>query len=106
MVLNVSPGDIVRVEFTLTNTGSPVSGVAGDEFIMTPSFINAALTDSIVGSPILDILSGAMATDESRVFGLNFPVPSVTPGDYNLWASVWDPNIVMIFNARTIISTY
>ncbi len=98
MALNVVPGDIIRVSFTLTNTGSPVSGVDGDEFIMLPSFMNVAQTDSISGSPILNILSGAMATNESRVFSLDFPIPSVTPGDYNLWTSVWDPNSVMIFN--------
>ena len=93
MVLNVNPGDTVRVTFTLTNIGSPVSGVTPDDFFMPVLFINNAQTDTFTGN----IFSGAMATGESRDFGVNIVVPSgIIVDDYNLELSVQDPNNVTV----------
>ena len=93
MVLNVSPGDTVRVSFTLTNTGSPVGGIGADQHEMVPSFANEAVTWAITGDPIVSIWSGAMATNESKPFSLDIPIPLNTPPDsYNLWMEAFAPD--------------
>ncbi len=93
MVLNVNPGDTVRITFTLTNSGSPVSGISPDEFFMSALFNNDAMTYDFIGY----ILSGAMATGESRNFGVNIVVPlGVIIDDYNLLLEVIDPNNVIV----------
>ena len=93
MVLNVNPGDTVRVTFTLKNTGSPVSGISPDDFFMPVTFINNAGTATFLEN----ISSGAMTTGESKNFGVNIVVPSnIKVDDYNLNLYVQDPNNVTV----------
>ncbi len=96
MVANVVPGDTVRLTFTLTNTGSPVSGISGDEFDIPVQFVNPSRTDFFADY----LFSGAMATDEVKPFSVDMIVPlNITVGDYNLEIEVLDPNAVSIASA-------
>jgi hypothetical protein len=80
-MVDVNPGDTVRVGFTLTNTGSPVGGSGTDRFYMPTMFINDSRTDLFSG----DLFSGGMTTNQSKNFSVNIPVPAnITVDSYNL----------------------
>jgi len=96
MVVNVNPGNTVRVGFTLTNTGSPVSGVSPNQHYITVLFVNTARTDNFVG----DVFSGAMNTGQAKALSKDLLVPlDLIPDTYNLEIDVYDPNNVNIASA-------
>ena len=107
-MVDVIPGDTVRVSFTLKNTGSPVGGVTPDDFSMDVIFINAGQT--YVFSNF--VLSGAMATNQSKSFSVDVVVPgNALIEDYNLEIQALDPNSViaatgLVPNAVTVLGAY